>query len=168
MNTANTFGGSPRSRNGSSAPGGGTGSGTDGAVPVGEETATIGAGVTIKGDVEAEVDLQINGRVDGNVRCGTVILDERAVVTGSIVAERVRVAGRVEGGIEATDLALEAGAHVKGDVTYSRLRISNGGIFEGTMKHRSLVEEPAETERLKVVNGTGDPKQQQQKVHYIE
>jgi cytoskeletal protein CcmA (bactofilin family) len=167
MNTANTFGGNPRGRNGSSGAGS-AGSGTDGAVPADAETATIGAGVTIKGDVEAEVDLQINGRVDGDVRCATVILDERAVVTGSIVAERVRVAGRVEGGIEATDLALEAGAHVKGDVTYTRLRISNGGIFEGTMKHRARAEEPAaETERLKVVNGTGDAPQPQ-RVHYIE
>jgi len=130
------------------------------------ELALIGAGVRIKGDVEADIDLQIEGQVHGDVRCNTLILDERGIVNGSIVADRVRVAGLVEGGIEATDLAVEAGAHIKGDVSYSRLRISNGGIFEGTMTHRPLVEESGEEERLKLVSGDGTAKSQ--RVHYID
>ena len=139
------------------------------------EVAVIGAGVTIKGDVEADVDLQIDGTIHGDVRCSTLIVNERGLVAGSIAADRVRVAGRVDGGIEATDLAVEAGARIKGDITYSRLRVSNGGVFEGTMTHRPLVEETADAERLKLVNGTGGgaitaaaeaPKPQ--RVHYID
>lgn len=141
------------------------------------QIALIGAGVTIKGDVEAEIDLQIDGQVQGDVRCGTLILANGAVVAGSITAERVRIAGQVDGGIEATDLAIEAGAHIKGDVSYSRLRVSNGGIFEGTMTHRPLAEEPTEAERLKLVNGGGggsssssssEAPAKPQRVHYIE
>ena len=134
------------------------------------EVALIGAGVTIKGDVEAEIDLQIDGNVHGDVRCGTLIVNERALVSGSIVADRVRVAGHVDGGIEATDLAVEASARIKGDISYSRLRVSNGGVFEGTMTHRPLAEEPTEAERLKLVNGGGggDPQPKSQRVHYIE
>lgn len=141
------------------------------------EVAVIGAGVTIKGDVEAEVDLQIDGTIHGDVRCGTLIVNERGLVSGSITAERVRVAGHVDGGIEATDLALEAGAHIKGDITYSRLRVSNGGVFEGTMTHRPLPQEGTEAERLKLVNGGGggstassssDAPPKPQRVHYID
>jgi len=146
-----------------SAPGGGRGA-ADSADD--SEVALIGAGVRIKGDVEADIDLQIDGQVHGDVRCNTLILNENGIVSGSIVADRVRVAGLVEGGIEATDLAVEAGAHIKGEVSYSRLRISNGGIFEGTMTHRPLAEEGGEEERLKLVSGDGAGKPQ--RVHYIE
>jgi len=130
------------------------------------DVAVIGAGVRIKGDVEADIDLQIDGHVQGDVRCGTLILNEHAVISGSIVADRVRVAGLVEGGIEAIDLAVEAGAHIKGEVSYSRLRISNGGIFEGTMTHRPIPAESGEEERLKLVSGEAPSKPQ--RVHYID
>lgn len=155
-------------RGGRSGPGGAAADGSAGGA-----VALIGAGVTIKGDVEAEIDLQIDGSVHGDVRCSTLILAENALVSGSIVADRVRVAGQVEGGIEATDLAVEASARIKGDISYSRLRVSNGGIFEGTMTHRPLVEEPTEAERLKLVNGGGggngaDVPGKPQRVHYID
>jgi cytoskeletal protein CcmA (bactofilin family) len=140
----------------------------------------IGAGITIKGDVEAEIDLQIDGAVHGDVRCGTLIVNEHALVSGSITADRVRVAGNVDGGIDATDLAVEPGARIKGDISYSRLRVSNGGVFEGTMTHRPLAEEPTEAERLKLVNGGGggsssasnggggEAQPKPQRVHYID
>lgn len=151
---------------GNGARGGRPGGGADGAAS--GEIGVIGAGVTIKGDVEAEVDLQIDGQVHGDVRCATLILTDRALVAGSITAERVRVSGRVEGGIEATDLAIEAGALIRGEVSYSRLRVSNGGVLEGTMTHRPLAEEPTEAERLKLVNTNGDAPAKPQRVHYIE
>ena len=100
--------------------------------------ATIGSGITIHGNVEAEVDLQIDGRVNGDVRCGTLILSESGLVQGNIIAERVRLNGKVDGGLDSMDVAIEPGAHVKGEVTYSRLRIANGGIIEGTLVHRPL------------------------------
>lgn len=105
-----------------------------------ELMSVIGADILVTGDIEAEIDLHIDGRVLGNVRCATLILGERSSVTGNVVAERVRVSGIVEGGIETTDLAIEATARVKGDVTYSRLRIANGGIIQGTMTHKPLDE----------------------------
>jgi cytoskeletal protein CcmA (bactofilin family) len=159
--------GNGAARGGRSAGAGAGGSGAEGGGAPGGEIGVIGAGVTIKGDVEAEIDLQIDGMVHGDVRCGTLILSERALVAGSITAERVRVSGRVEGGIEATDLAIEAGALIRGEVSYSRLRVSNGGILEGTMTHRPLAEEPTDAERLKLVNN-GDAPSKPQRVHYIE
>lgn len=121
----------------------------------------IGADILVTGDIEAEIDLHIEGRVLGNVRCATLILGERSSVTGNVVAERVRVSGAVEGGIETTDLAIEATARVKGDVTYSRLRIANGGIIQGTMTHKPL----DEAAKLKLV--AAEP-EVAPKVHFIE
>ena len=132
---------------------------SEGVPPPAREISIIGNDITITGNIEAEVDLHIEGTVHGDVRCVTLILGERSAVMGSIYAERVRVAGTVEGGIETTDLAIEAVARVKGDVTYSRLRIANGGIVQGTLTHKPLPET-----KLTLVEGDAD----QAKVHYID
>ena len=133
-----------------------------------DHISVIGAEILITGNIEAEVDLHIEGRVVGDVRCATLILGERSSVAGNIYAQRVRVSGQVEGSIETVDLAIEAGATVRGDITYSRLRIANGGIVSGKMEHIAL--EPAtEQTRPRRPNGRaararGNPS----KVHYIE
>jgi cytoskeletal protein CcmA (bactofilin family) len=121
--------------------------------------SVIGTDILVTGNIEAKVDLHIEGKVIGDVRCATLILGERSSVEGSIFAKRVRVAGSVDGAIETTDLAIESAARVKGDVSYSRLRIANGGVVEGTMKHVAL---PGEDGKLKLVDSD------KSKVHYIE
>jgi cytoskeletal protein CcmA (bactofilin family) len=123
--------------------------------------SVIGTGIVVTGNIEAEVDLHIEGSVIGDVRCATLILGERGSVTGSVFAERVRVSGSIEGGIEATDLAIEASAKVKGDVTYSRLRVANGGVISGTMTHKPV----EETSKLTLVEAVVEAPP---KVHFIE
>ena len=103
--------------------------------------SVIGHGILVTGNIEAEVDLQIEGRVQGDVRCATLILGEKGSVVGKVFAQRVRVSGAVEGGIVTTDLAIEASARVDGDVTYSRIRIANGGILSGKLTHAPLDDE---------------------------
>jgi cytoskeletal protein CcmA (bactofilin family) len=141
----------------------------------GEENlmSVIGADILITGNIEAQVDLHIEGKVVGDVRCATLILGERSTVTGSVYAERVRVSGMVEGAIETTDLAIEATARVQGDVTYSRLRIANGGVIHGSMIHKPLADEAPDTARLKLVEAAPEiqapaPTPAPPKVHHIE
>jgi cytoskeletal protein CcmA (bactofilin family) len=110
----------------------------------------IGADIVVTGNIEAQVDLHIEGRVQGDVRCATLILGENSVVNGSVYADRVRVSGTVEGAVETKDLAIEATARVTGDVTYERLRVANGGIVEGHMRRR-VSEEAADSGKLKLV-----------------
>ena len=118
------------------------------------QMSVIGADITITGNLEASVDLHIEGRVLGDVRCATLILGETSRINGTIQAERVRVAGTVEGAIETRDLAIEASGRVTGELTYGRLRVANGAVIEGTLKCNPPVEaEP----RLKVVTPKAEP-----------
>jgi cytoskeletal protein CcmA (bactofilin family) len=126
--------------------------------------SVIGADILVTGNIEAQVDLHIEGRVQGDVRCATLILGERSSVVGSVFAERVRVAGTVEGGIETCDLAIEPTARVKGDVIYSRLRIANGGVIQGSMTHKPL-EDAGDTAKLESAPGEVPAAP---KVHFIE
>jgi cytoskeletal protein CcmA (bactofilin family) len=130
--------------------------------------SVIGADILITGNIEAQVDLHIEGKVLGDVRCATLILGERSSVTGSVFADRVRVAGTVDGAIETVDLAIEASARVNGDVTYSRLRIANGGVIAGNMTHKAIAEEGADATRLKLVEAQPVEEKVPPKVHYIE
>lgn len=130
------------------------------------EVSVIGSGITVTGNIEASVDLQIQGKVTGDVRCATLLLGEGSEIRGSVVADRVRVAGTVDGSIETKDLAIEATARVMGDITYSRIRIANGGVVHGQLNYRKAEEETAEGNRLRLVED-GKPAQKAKAV-YIE
>jgi len=130
--------------------------------PEEDQISVIGADILITGNIEAEVDLHIEGRVQGDVRCTTLILGSQSTVVGRIYSQRVRVSGIVEGAIETVDLAIESGARVSGDVSYSRLRIANGGIVAGKMTHV-----PAELE-LEIDGEPDEAQSASTKVHYIE
>jgi cytoskeletal protein CcmA (bactofilin family) len=101
----------------------------------GEGPSIIGSGISVTGDIEADVDLRIRGKVAGNVRCTALVLGEQGEIRGDVVADRIRLSGLVEGAIETGDLALEEGARVRGDVTYSRIRMVKGAVVQGRMSH---------------------------------
>lgn len=113
-----------------------------------EGPSIIGSGISVDGDIEADVDLRIRGKVAGNVRCAALVLGEQGEIRGDVVADRVRLSGLVEGAIETGDLALEEGARVKGDVTYSRIRMVKGAIVQGRMSHVEREQVP-ETEPVR-------------------
>jgi cytoskeletal protein CcmA (bactofilin family) len=125
-----------------------------------KSVSIIGANITITGNIEASgdphlADLQIEGRVMGDVRCATVVLAENASVQGNIYAERVRVSGSVDGGIDTNDLAIEASARVAGDVSYDRMRIAAGGVIQGNMKWKGAA--AVDNAKLKLVETKPEP-----------
>jgi cytoskeletal protein CcmA (bactofilin family) len=106
-------------------------------IPMGGEApsySVIGADIVINGNIEASVDLHIEGRIEGDVRCATLVLGDSSTIKGSVHAERVRIAGTVLGSVDTKDLAIESTARVTGDVTYERLRVASGGMIEGSLK----------------------------------
>src|SRR4028118_2077147 len=70
------------------------------------QMSVIGADIVITGNIEASVDLHIEGKVNGDVRCATLILGEASSIEGRIHAERIRASGTVTGSIDTRDLAV--------------------------------------------------------------
>jgi cytoskeletal protein CcmA (bactofilin family) len=101
--------------------------------------SVIGADIVVTGNIEASVDLHIDGRVEGDVRCKTLILGEASTIMGNVSADRVRAAGVVTGSIDTNDLAIEASARVSGDVLYERIKVTNGAQIDGSLKCKSGV-----------------------------
>ncbi len=99
--------------------------------------SVIGSDVTVAGDIDASVDLHVDGKIDGDIRCTVLIQGGNSVITGAITAEQARIAGTVEGSIAAKDLIIEASASVLGDVTYEKLSIATGSHVEGHFRPKS-------------------------------
>lgn len=100
-----------------------------------EGPSLIGRGILVEGNIVADVELQIRGKVVGDVRCDSLVLSERGEIRGNVVADRVRLSGTVEGAIDTGDLAIEATARVHGDLTYSRMKVATGAVVQGRMSH---------------------------------
>ncbi len=102
----------------------------------GHTFSMIASDVEIVGNLSAKVDLHIDGKVSGDVTCGSLVQGESSVINGKVVAETARLSGKVDGSIEARDLTVEASARITGDVIYENLTIAPGGQVDGKFKHR--------------------------------
>lgn len=99
--------------------------------------SVLGADVTIDGNISAGVDLHLDGRVNGDVSCASLVQGAGSVIRGAVKAETARLAGTVEGSIDAGDLVVQASARITGDVTYDKLTIEPGGQVDGRFSPRA-------------------------------
>ena len=81
----------------------------------------ISRGVTIVGSVYYDGQIQVEGAIDGEVRCNALQITERGAVKGLIVAERVDVLGEANGSIYANKLVLGAACAVEGEIYHHNL-----------------------------------------------
>ena len=91
----------------------------------------IAKGLKIVGIVAAEGLVEVNGQIEGELRCSSLVIARGAHVTGTIVAERVVVDGKVEGPIHGGEVLLKSQAYVVGDIHHKSLAIEKGAYFEG-------------------------------------
>lgn len=103
--------------------------------------SVIGADVAISGNISAEVDLHIDGIVEGDIACTSLIQGESSRITGSVMANSARLAGTVNGSIIARELIVERTAHIIGDVSYETIAIAAGAQIEGrfTLRGGALI-----------------------------
>lgn len=93
--------------------------------------SVIGSDVVIKGDVSASADLHVDGRIEGDIKCASLVQGEGSEIAGAVVAETARLAGRVNGSISARELVILKSAQIEGDVHYDALTIEQGAQVDG-------------------------------------
>ena len=97
--------------------------------------SVIGSDVTIKGDIQASADLHIDGAVEGDIACASLVQGETSRIAGAITAETARLAGKVTGSIRARELVILRSAQIEGDVHYEALTIEQGAQVDGRFAH---------------------------------
>ena len=91
----------------------------------------IGEDLTIRGNVISAGEIQVDGEIEGDIRCGSLLLGDKSKVTGGVAAEDVVVRGHVVGSIRGLRITLQAQSHVEGDIFHQSLAIEQGAYFEG-------------------------------------
>ncbi len=93
--------------------------------------SVIGSDVTIKGDVSASVDLHIDGKIEGDIKCASLVQGEGSVIQGGVTSDTARMSGKVVGSITAKELVILKSAQIQGDVHYDALTIEQGAQVDG-------------------------------------
>ncbi len=104
--------------------------------------SVLGADLVLRGSLRAEADLHIDGTIEGDVTCKSLVQGESSTIRGSISAEAVRLSGTVEGPIEAAQVVILRTATVRGDVRYDALTVEQGANVEGHFARRDGVGSP--------------------------
>ena len=96
----------------------------------------LGIDVVVSGNVTGTGQLHIDGRVDGDVKCETLIQGEGGTIAGHIACDTVHLAGLVDGTVKARVVTLEPSARVTGDLSYETLSIAAGATIEGRLTRK--------------------------------
>ncbi|MFY8074240.1 bactofilin family protein [Sphingorhabdus lacus] len=123
----------------------------------GHTFSIIASDVEIVGNLNARVDLHIDGKIQGDVTCGNLVQGEGSIIAGKVIAESARLSGSVEGSIEANDLVIESTARITGDVVYTNLTIAPGGQIEGKFRHKSSGGAPSISRTTVDISKVADP-----------
>ena len=119
----------------------------------------IGEDLTIEGNVSSKGEIQVDGQIKGDVNCGSLLLGDKAMVDGSVVAEDVVIRGKVMGSIRGLRVTLQAQSHVEGDIHHQSLAIEQGAYFEGKSRRSDdpLAGEASGSERSSSSSKSSNP-----------
>ncbi len=94
----------------------------------------ISADLNIIGNVHSKGKVTVDGRIQGDMHCASLVVGENGEVDGGIVANEVVVFGRVTGAIRGEKVMLHKTAHVEGDIFHKEIGIEMGTVFDGTLQ----------------------------------
>ncbi|MCG8360692.1 MAG: polymer-forming cytoskeletal protein [Kiloniellales bacterium] len=117
----------------------------------------ISGDLKITGNLESSGDIQVDGRVEGDISSRTLTVGEESSVSGSIVAESVRVCGHVKGEIKCTSVVLAKTARVEGDIAHESLAIEAGAYIEGNIRRLEPEQSNAEPRVSVIKSVTEEP-----------
>ena len=105
----------------------------------------ISEDMRLTGSLTSQGEVQLDGRVDGDVRVSLLVIGITGVVEGSVIADSVVVKGKIIGSLNASKVIIEQTAELHGDIYQDTLSIEAGATIEGNLKQRH----EAETVELK-------------------
>lgn len=97
--------------------------------------SNISKDLTILGDLSSSGSVTIDGVIEGNIYCTSLIIMANGRVNGAIVAvQQVIVRGKVTGAIRSRRVILQSCAKVEGDIFYQRVGIEMGAHHDGVLR----------------------------------
>ncbi len=100
----------------------------------------IATDMNVLGNVVSEGLVDVDGRVEGNVRAAQVTVRGNGNVTGDVVAETVQIYGAVKGIIKARHVELFSSCRVEGIIMHESLMIEDGAYVDGKFKRTDKID----------------------------
>ena len=112
----------------------------------GNSVNLIGAGTKIKGNIQSEGDIRIDGTLIGTITSkGKVVVGSTGTVEGEITCENADISGTIKVKISVSNiLLLKPTAKLTGDIVTSKLAIESGATFSGSCSMGAVVKDIAE------------------------
>jgi len=97
---------------------------------------TIAQDTKIKGNIESNGDIRIDGILEGDLDCkGRVVVGPESKISGTIRCSSAEILGFVKGEIIVKDLlSLKGSASITGNLTMGKLSVEPGARFVGHCK----------------------------------
>lgn len=104
----------------------------------------VSSDLKVEGNLVCDGDIQVDGRVEGDVRSRNLTVGENGAVVGEVTADKVQISGTVEGRISAKTVNLAKSARIIGDIAHDSLSMEAGAYLEGRVSRLdgSLVSKP--------------------------
>jgi len=102
---------------------------------------------SLKGSISCKGELQIDGRINGNINGEKVILGPESSMDGTLTADEIIISGKFKGKIKGKSIRLETGASVDAEITYEILAIEDGSSVNGVVK-KALIPTPIKKQPL--------------------
>jgi cytoskeletal protein CcmA (bactofilin family) len=112
------------------------------------KVAMVGEGISITGDVSANSNLKVEGRIEGRSVASSqdVEVAESGVIKASISAKVIRIAGAVAGDISGSEkVVISKSGRVQGNIVAPRVQLDDGALFRGSIDMNPA--EPAQAKK---------------------
>lgn len=96
--------------------------------------SVVSSDMNILGNIISEGTIDFDGIIDGNIRCGTLVLRQHGRVNGEVHAETVQIYGKVKGLIKAKAVHLYSACSVEGVIMHETIAIEDGATIDGKFK----------------------------------
>ena len=100
---------------------------------MGRVDTIIGQDTSLRGSYNSKNSIRVDGEIYGNVTSEDgIIIGDKGMVRGNLVAKTVVIGGKVKGNITAFQrLELQSSAQIEGDISTPVFVVEEGAIFEG-------------------------------------
>jgi cytoskeletal protein CcmA (bactofilin family) len=116
----------------------------------------LAAGTSVKGDIETQGDIRIDGTVEGSlVSKGKLVVGNTGHIIGEVNCVTAHVSGKLEGIISVSEmLKVQESGQLKGEISYGKLSVEPGAELEGKISIKG---------KVKDISNGGNQQRQQEK-----
>ena len=100
-----------------------------------ENQSIIGKGVIFKGKITNASTIEINGRVEADIKSEKITVGKSATLEGSIQSELVVISGNYQGKIKADSVWLTDTSVIAGEINYKSLQMDRGAALNCKIVH---------------------------------